>query len=91
MDCFVCYCGQFELNPLSDRKPMKIFENRSDPFEFVGVGDDPSQRILDALQFGQLGFTGAHEEGVTVVNATGDKCICEQNTRRLGQETSDSS
>ena len=42
MDCFVCYCGQFELNPLSDRKPMKIFENRSDPFEFVGVGDDPS-------------------------------------------------
>ena len=49
----------FILNPLSDREPVKIFENWSDVLILRSLCDGPRKRILYTLEFLDVLFAHA--------------------------------
>ena len=40
-----------EVNPLGDREPVEVLEDRGDVIMSAGVGEEASSRVLDVLKF----------------------------------------
>jgi len=59
--------GQFEVDALCNRQPMKITENRVDVIKPPLPGHNPGQHVLYFLQFAQILGGDSMKDAVTVI------------------------
>lgn len=77
MEALVGQKGNFEFNPVLDRKPMERFEDGCDVVVLLHAHQDPSSTVLNVLQLLDVLAWDPDEECVAIVQPGGDKGVDE--------------
>ena len=69
VECFMGEEEDFKFNPLCNREPVEVPEDRSDVVTGAGVSEEASSRVLDVLEFIEEFGGCSIQDAVAVIKA----------------------